>query len=217
MNITKALASAFALLVPLGPAGCANHNPMAPHIYVVPYTYGPQYAPVTWGYRPSAPWPAQRLVWGTQVLPTAPLRVNGNVRIMQIAPSPRLNYPPATQIRSTAVVGTRHSPGAHPFATEDRWIYDQPRSDETKPQALKIAALGIVFFREGNYLRAHVYLKRALELLPEHQCILTYYAACLANLGQREEAKAEFQKAIGLDPSSLDAEQARKWINQVGR
>jgi len=75
--------------------------------------------------------------------------------------------------------------------------------------------MGIVFFRESNYRRSEIYMRRAMELLPEHQCILTYHAACLARLGFFPAARAEFEHAISLSPDSDDAQQARKWLQKL--
>jgi tetratricopeptide (TPR) repeat protein len=116
------------------------------------------------------------------------------------------------------VVGTIRSRPVLPsrdIAAEDAWIYRAPNSNETKQEALKIAALGIVFFRERNYARSEVYTRRALELIPGHQCLLTYHAACLVRLGNVSAARAEFEQAISISPDLEDAQQARTWIEKL--
>jgi Flp pilus assembly protein TadD len=83
--------------------------------------------------------------------------------------------------------------------------------------ALTAAKRGVDFFQHENFWRAYWYLKRSAAFDPSNQAALTYYAACLARLGQYTEAGVEFQNAIRIDPSSPDAEQARKWVAQLNR
>lgn len=189
MNVRRFTCAVFLLLSPtLG--GCAYRRASTPPLYYGQDAHAVQRWTSVLGYRP-----------------VAPTFQPGTTR-MQV---------PRGCAGGTIVKETRPAPNHPRSPTPDAWIYETPPPEQTRREALQIAALGLVFFRDAHYERSLVFWTRALELLPDHQCILTYHAACLVRLGRRTEAKAEFQKAISLDPSSADADQARKWIDKLSR
>lgn len=101
-------------------------------------------------------------------------------------------------------------------AANPQWL-ERKLTADTGNDALLTARRGVDLFQQDRCWRAYWYFKSSIEIDSSNQAALTYYAACLARLGQHTQAKAEFQRAIGIDPNSEDANQARKWVVQLNR
>jgi tetratricopeptide (TPR) repeat protein len=65
--------------------------------------------------------------------------------------------------------------------------------------------LGIVYLREGRVEDALRALDRAVELDPKRADLRAARARTLRARGERNEARMEFQKALNLDPTSMEA------------
>ncbi|HOX63869.1 MAG: tetratricopeptide repeat protein [Verrucomicrobia bacterium] len=101
-------------------------------------------------------------------------------------------------------------------AANPQWL-ERKLTTESGNDAVVAARRGVDFFQQDRYWRAYWYFKTSVGMDSSNQAARTYYAACLARLGQYTQAKTEFQRAIGIDPNSEDANQARKWVAQLNR
>jgi tetratricopeptide (TPR) repeat protein len=64
------------------------------------------------------------------------------------------------------------------------------------------AMLGVIAYREKDCLNAVVHFQKAGDLLPNQPAALAAYGACLATLGQFEEATAVLKQAIAAEPGN---------------
>ncbi len=185
MNVTKCFVCSLGIVFYLSLSGCVSRTASVPVFYA-------------------------RNLDGSQRLPAESYAVQKYVGIA----SPN-SWSASGTTGVTTTTRVRPVPPPTNIAAEDAWIYNAPNPNNIKQEALTCAALGIIFFREGNYIRAEIYTSRALELMPRHQCTITHHAACLARLGQTMRARAEFEQAVRLAPESADADQARKWLAKL--
>jgi tetratricopeptide (TPR) repeat protein len=65
--------------------------------------------------------------------------------------------------------------------------------------------LASVYLREGRVEEALRMLSRAVELAPQRADLRAARARTLRTMGERNEARMEFQKALNLDPTSMEA------------
>ncbi len=65
--------------------------------------------------------------------------------------------------------------------------------------------LASVYLREGRVADALRALDRGVELAPKRADLRTARARALRAMGERNEARMEFQKALNLDPTSMEA------------
>lgn len=187
MNVTKSSVCSLGIVFYLSLSGCVSRTATVPVFYV-------------------------RSLDGSKRFPVEHYAVQKYVGIV-----PPNTWRASCPTGVSATTRVRPVPPPTNIAAEDAWIYAAPYPNNIQQEALKVAALGIIFFREGNYIRAEIYTRRALELMPRHQCTITYHAACLARLGQTTRARAEFEQAVRLSPESEDADQARKWLAKLQR
>lgn len=81
------------------------------------------------------------------------------------------------------------------------------------PDALSNA--GVACFQSEDYPGALQYFDRAIQADPSHQAAWTYRGAALVKMGRSEEGRQSLERAVSIQPTSAEAEQARKWLTRL--
>jgi len=71
------------------------------------------------------------------------------------------------------------------------------------------------FFSMGDFQRAYWYLDVTVAKSPSYQPGLCYYGAAIARLGRPAEARMWLERAVAIDPGTLEAESARQWMDTI--
>ncbi len=70
----------------------------------------------------------------------------------------------------------------------------------------------LTFMHDWDFAAAEIHFRKAIELDPQYVPAHYWYASCLSAVNRMEEALAEDQRAIGLDPLSVYARTQLAWI-----
>lgn len=88
-------------------------------------------------------------------------------------------------------------------------------ADASRASAHNITLRGAACLKEGNFLRAYLYCRRATERYPEYQPAACYLGAALAQLGEYAAARDTLRKAIAIDPQTQEAMEAGRWLESL--
>lgn len=113
------------------------------------------------------------------------------------------------QIRTALIVAyqeTKRWPDA--YATIKRWIAEEPKSNNAHYQLGRLAAVSAQYLAEGEAaLRKYLAMPRGKDD-PEPKNARFRLGQVLAHAGRKDEARAELQAALKLDPKFKDAKDA---------
>lgn len=98
---------------------------------------------------------------------------------------------------------TEASRSARPGATKPRQDLDS------------LSNAGVASFQSEDYTGALQYLDEVIEAEPSHQAAWTYRGAALVKMGRTEEGRRSLERAVSIQPTSAEAEQARKWLTRL--
>ncbi len=77
--------------------------------------------------------------------------------------------------------------------------------------------LGWIYSRKGLSRQAIVLLEAAVQAVPSNPVYRYHAGVTFKNLGDVKKARAEFERALQLDPGFADADRARQALNQLPR
>lgn len=81
--------------------------------------------------------------------------------------------------------------------------------------AAKDIDVGYYYLKDKNYRAAESRLKEALEIMPSSSVALIGLAQAQQKLGQRDEARQNYQVYLKLNPDGPDAEKVKKALAQL--
>lgn len=99
--------------------------------------------------------------------------------------------------------------------------WSSPAADtaRTTPSDEEMAAkdidVGYYYLKDKNYRAAESRLKEALEIMPSSSVALIGLAQAQQKLGQRDEARQNYQAYLKLNPDGPDAEKVKKALAQL--
>ncbi|MCG8548458.1 MAG: tetratricopeptide repeat protein, partial [Alphaproteobacteria bacterium] len=100
-----------------------------------------------------------------------------------------------------------------PKSLDDALSYAQRFQVSENPYYLD--TLGWVHYRRGDYNLAVVFLKRAVDQLPEHPVLNYHLAMAYYKAGQREEARAHLEKAVAKEANYPEIDEARALLQSM--
>ena len=75
--------------------------------------------------------------------------------------------------------------------------------------------LGWIYYKKNVFSRSVVYLKEAVEKLPNNAVIRYHLGMAYYKNGNMEEAKKELKKSLELDSKFLGADEAKSTIEKL--
>ncbi len=102
-----------------------------------------------------------------------------------------------------------HTCWSAPAATPDKPIPDDER------QAAKDIEVGYYYLGDKNYRAAEGRLKEAVEIKPDSAAALIGLAQAQQKLGERNEARKNYEAYLKLKPDGADAEKVKKALVQL--
>ena len=128
----------------------------------------------------------------------------------------KLLYEKSLEINETNVVALNNLA----FIFSSQPPLDLNRALELAQQAYKIApqsgqvadTLGWIYFQQGRYAEALVYLRQAREALPKLGEVRYHLGKTYLHLQDAMNAKVEFQEALRLEPKAFFVAEVKKWL-----
>jgi len=85
----------------------------------------------------------------------------------------------------------------------------------SRPDADALSNAGVARFQSEDYSGALQYFDESIQSNPSHQAAWTYRGATLVKMGRSEEGRQSLERAVSIQPTSAEAEQARKWLTRL--
>jgi len=87
----------------------------------------------------------------------------------------------------------------------------------TEQGADSLSVAGVARFQSKDYAVALQYFDDAIKADSTHQGAWAYRGAALVKMGRANEGRQSLERAVQINPTSAEAEQARKWLNRLNQ